>query len=280
MDPLATIESTIQAHGRHTGGTIGDRRAHRVWRAARLPWSRSRGDLHASGIRKNLHHGVGPQVPAFPIPASVKDCPNSPRDPPHAAVASDARCDRRGEPGKSIDYLTGKYRSGGTRIHVVDGHDNFVGRIVVNPDVELTIAESRRRRQRQRKAEHIDRSITSPTHSRYSKSQMAGALHGGRPGSRCLLLGFLSTALHLLRSNSAAADCAACRSGHMDPFAATEWIIQAHGRHTARDIGLFARGTRFPARAEPGTRLPIGEPGVSVERSLYIQAVQVRDRSK
>src|SRR5260370_29341095 len=158
--------------------------------AARLPWSRSRGDLHASGIRKNLHHGVGPQVHAFPIAASVKDCPNSPRDPPHAAVASDARCDRRGEPGKSIDYLTGKYRSRGTRIHVVHGHDNFVGRIVVNPDVELTIAESRRRRQRQRKAEHIDRSITSPTHSRYSKSQMAGAPSRRTPWFQMFTSGF------------------------------------------------------------------------------------------
>ncbi len=54
--------------------------------------------------------------------------------------------------------------------------------------------------------------------------------------------GFLSTAIRLLRSSSAAADCAACRSGHMEPFASTAWIIQAHGRHTAGDIGLFARG--------------------------------------
>ena len=137
--------------------------------------SRSRGDLHASRIRKNLHHGVGPQAPAFPIPASVKGRPSGLRDPPHVAVASDIRCDRRGQPVKSTNYLTGKYRPGGTRIHVVHGHDNFVGRIVVNPDVEPIIAESRRSRQRQRKAEHIDRSTTSPTHSRYSKSQMAGA---------------------------------------------------------------------------------------------------------
>src|SRR5260221_6345657 len=138
--------------------------------AARLPLSRSRSDLHASGIGINLHHGVGPQSPAFPIPASVKCPSNRLRDPLHVAVASDARCDRRGEPGKSIDYLTGKYRSRGTRIHVVHGHDNFVGRIVVNPDVEPIIAKSRRPSQRQRKAEHIDRSITSPTHSRYSKT--------------------------------------------------------------------------------------------------------------
>jgi hypothetical protein len=167
-----------------------------IWRyclrmiAARLPSSPSRGDLHASGIRKNLHRGVGPQAPAFPIPAPVKGHPNGLRDPPHVAVASDARCDRRGKPVKSIDYLTCKDRSGGTRIHVVHGHDNFVGRIVVDPDVELIIAESLRPRQSQRKGEHIDGSTTSPTHSRYSKSQMAGALHGGRPSSRCLLLGF------------------------------------------------------------------------------------------
>jgi hypothetical protein len=142
--------------------------------AARLPSSRSKGDLHAPGIRKYLHHGVGPQAAAFAIPASVKGRPNRLRDPPHVAVASNARCDRRGKPVKSIDYLTGKYRSRGTRIHVVHGHDNFVGGIIVNPDVELIIAENRRPSQRQRKAEDIDRSITSPTHSRYSKSQIAG----------------------------------------------------------------------------------------------------------
>src|SRR5882757_4541754 len=156
-----------------------------VMSAARLPSSRSKGDLHAPGVRKNLHHGVGPQAAAFAIPASVKGRPNRLRDPPHVAVASNARCDRRGKPVKSIDYLTGKYRSRGTRIHVVHGHDNFVGGIIVNPDVELVIAESRRSSQRQRKAEDIDRSMTSPTHSRYSNIQIAGAPHGGRPGSRC-----------------------------------------------------------------------------------------------
>jgi hypothetical protein len=140
-----------------------------------MPSSRSRGDFRASGIRINLHHRVGPQAPVFPRPTSVKGRPNRLRDPPHMAVASGARCDRRGKPGKSIDYLTGKYRSGGTSIHVVHGHDNFVDRIVVNPDVELIIAERCRPRQRQGKSEHIDRSITSPTHSRYSKGRMGGA---------------------------------------------------------------------------------------------------------
>ena len=153
--------------------------------AARLLSSRSRGDLHAFGICKNLHHGVGPQAPAFPISASVKGRPNRLRDPPHMAVASDARCDRRGKPGESIDDLAGKYRSRGTRIHVVHGHDNFVGRIVVNPDVELIIAEGRRSRQRQRKAEHIDRSITSPTHSRHSRSQGGEAVAASRAGLPC-----------------------------------------------------------------------------------------------
>jgi hypothetical protein len=171
--------------------------------AARLPSSRSKGDLHAPGICKNLHHGVGPQAAAFAIPASVKGRPNRLRDPPHVAVASNARCDRRGKPVKSIDYLTGKYRSRGTRIHVVHGHDNFVGGIIVNPDVELIIAESCRPSQRQRKGEDIDRSTTSPTHSRYSKSQMA-APSRRTPWFQMFTSGFLSTALPLLISSPAA----------------------------------------------------------------------------
>jgi hypothetical protein len=201
--------SVVGAVARASGDCLGCKSA-----------SRSREDLHASGIRKYLHHGVGPQAPAFPIPAPVKGHPNGLRDPPHVAVASDARCDRRGKPVKSIDYLTCKDRSGGTRIHVVHGHDNFVGRIVVDPDVELIIAESRRPGQRQRKTEHIDRSTTSPTHSRYSKSQMADAR----------------------------------RNGGMDQLVKGDWHAQAHGKHTVADAARPGYTRRTTSEAHGSRR--------------------------
>jgi hypothetical protein len=102
----------------------------------------------------------------------------------------------------------------------------------------LIIAESLRPRQRQRKGEHIDRSTTSPTHSRYSKSQMAGAR----------------------------------RNGGTDPLMKGDWHAQAHGKHTFADAARPGYTRRTTSEAH--WIQAIGEPSVSAERSLCIQAMQ------
>src|SRR5271170_4789217 len=100
------------------------------------------------------------------MPTAVKARAGGFSAPPHVAIALNARSKRSRKPRKTIDYLTYEYRLRRSRIHVVDGHDDFLSGIVVYPHVHRIVAESSSGpQQHKREAENLDRLPNNTTHS-------------------------------------------------------------------------------------------------------------------